>query len=89
MTARRDGDEYVVNGQKTWTSNGRLADWMFILVRTDPGAAKAQAGISFLLVDLRTPGITRQAHPLLDRLPHVCRGVLRRRASAGGQPRRP
>jgi alkylation response protein AidB-like acyl-CoA dehydrogenase len=58
MTARRDGDEYVVNGQKTWTSNGRLADWMFVLVRTDPDAAKPQAGISFLLVDLRTPGIT-------------------------------
>lgn len=58
MTARRDGDEYVVNGQKTWTSNGRLADWMFVLVRTDPDAPKPQAGISFLLVDLRTPGIT-------------------------------
>ena len=58
MTARRDGDEYVVNGQKTWTSNGRLADWMFVLVRTDPHAAKPQAGISFLLVDLRSPGIT-------------------------------
>ena len=58
MTARRDGDEYVVNGQKTWTSNGRLADWMFVLVRTDPHAAKPQAGISFLLVDLRAPGIT-------------------------------
>ena len=58
MTARRDGDEYVVNGQKTWTSNGRLADWMFVLVRTDPHAAKPQAGISFLLVDFRAPGIT-------------------------------
>jgi alkylation response protein AidB-like acyl-CoA dehydrogenase len=58
MTARRDGDEYVVNGQKTWTSNGRLADWMFVLVRTDPDAPKPQAGISFLLVDLRSPGIT-------------------------------
>ncbi len=58
MTARRDGDEYVLNGQKTWTSNGRLADWIFVLVRTDPSAAKPQAGISFLLVDLRSPGIT-------------------------------
>jgi alkylation response protein AidB-like acyl-CoA dehydrogenase len=58
MTARRDGDEYAVNGQKTWTSNGRLADWMFVLVRTDPDAPKPQAGISFLLVDLRSPGIT-------------------------------
>jgi alkylation response protein AidB-like acyl-CoA dehydrogenase len=58
MTARRDGDEYVVNGQKTWTSNGRLADWIFVLVRTDPEAVKPQAGISFLLADLRSPGIT-------------------------------
>jgi alkylation response protein AidB-like acyl-CoA dehydrogenase len=58
MTARRDGDEYILNGQKTWTSNGRLADWIFVLVRTDPGAAKPQSGVSFLLVDLRTPGIT-------------------------------
>ena len=58
MTARRDGDEYVLNGQKTWTSNGRLADWMFVLARTDDDVAKPQAGISFLLVDLRTPGIT-------------------------------
>ncbi len=58
MTARRDGDEYVLNGQKTWTSNGRLADWIFVLVRTDPSASKPQAGISFLLVDLRSPGIT-------------------------------
>ena len=58
MTARRDGDEYVLNGQKTWTSNGRLADWIFVLVRTDPTASKPQAGISFLLVDLRSAGIT-------------------------------
>lgn len=58
MTARRVGDHYVLNGQKTWTSNGRLADWIFVLVRTDLSAAKPQAGISFLLVDLRSPGIT-------------------------------
>ncbi|HEY3669667.1 MAG TPA: acyl-CoA dehydrogenase family protein [Acidimicrobiia bacterium] len=58
MTARRDGAEYVLNGQKTWTSNGRLADWIFVLVRTDPAASRPQAGISFLLVDLRSSGIT-------------------------------
>jgi alkylation response protein AidB-like acyl-CoA dehydrogenase len=57
MTAVRDGDDYVLNGHKTWTSNGRLADWIFVLVRTDPDV-KPQAGISFLLVDMATPGIT-------------------------------
>jgi alkylation response protein AidB-like acyl-CoA dehydrogenase len=58
MTARRDGDRYVLDGQKAWTSNGRLADWIFVLARTDPGAPKRQAGLSFLLVDMRSPGIT-------------------------------
>ncbi len=52
-----DGDHYVVNGQKVWTSYGDLADWMFMLVRTDPGAKK-QSGITFLLVDMATPGLT-------------------------------
>ena len=57
-TALRDGDSYVVNGQKTWTTLGQYADWIFCLVRTDPQAPKKQAGISFLLIDLDTPGIT-------------------------------
>jgi alkylation response protein AidB-like acyl-CoA dehydrogenase len=57
-TAVRDGDHYVVNGQKMWQGMAHWADWMFTLVRTDPGAAKKQAGISFLLIDLKTPGIT-------------------------------
>src|SRR4051812_40934162 len=56
--ARRDGDEYVVNGQKIWTSTAHQADWCFVLVRTNPNAAKKQEGISFLLVDMKTPGIT-------------------------------
>lgn len=56
-TAVLDGDEFVVNGQKTWTSFAHEADWIFLLVRTDPRARK-QEGISFLLVDMRTPGIT-------------------------------
>ncbi|OBI03620.1 isovaleryl-CoA dehydrogenase [Mycolicibacter nonchromogenicus] len=60
MTAQRDGDHYVLNGQKTWTSNGVLADWIFVLARTSPVAEKRQAGISFLLVDLSSPGITRR-----------------------------
>jgi pimeloyl-CoA dehydrogenase large subunit len=55
--AVRDGDHYVVEGQKTWTTLGQYADWIFCLVRTDP-AAKKQAGISFLLIDMKTPGIT-------------------------------
>ncbi|MEO8714363.1 MAG: acyl-CoA dehydrogenase family protein, partial [Acetobacteraceae bacterium] len=56
--ARRDGDEYVVNGSKIWTSTAQHADWCFVLVRTDAGTAKKQEGISFLLVDMTTPGIT-------------------------------
>jgi alkylation response protein AidB-like acyl-CoA dehydrogenase len=53
-----DGADYVVNGQKIWTSYGELSDWMFMLVRTDPGARKKQTGITFLLVDMATQGVT-------------------------------
>ncbi len=64
MTARRfndsEGDHYVLDGQKTWTSNGVLADWIFVLARTSPVGEKRQAGISFFLVDLASPGITRR-----------------------------
>ena len=56
-TAKRDGDHYVVNGQKTWTTLAQYADWIFCLVRTDP-AAKKQEGISFLLIDMKSAGIT-------------------------------
>jgi pimeloyl-CoA dehydrogenase large subunit len=55
--AVREGDHYVVNGQKTWTTLAQHADWIFLLVRTDPNAKK-QEGISFLLCDMKTPGIT-------------------------------
>ena len=55
--AIRDGDRYIVNGQKIWTSEAHYCDWVFLLVRTST-EGRAQAGISFLLVDLTSPGIT-------------------------------
>jgi alkylation response protein AidB-like acyl-CoA dehydrogenase len=55
--AVRDGDHYVINGQKTWTTLGHLADWIFVLCRTDATAKKPQEGISFILVDMKTPGV--------------------------------
>jgi alkylation response protein AidB-like acyl-CoA dehydrogenase len=63
--AVRAGDHYVVNGQKTWTTLGHYADWIFCLVRTD-SAAKKQEGISFLLIDMKTPGITVRPLILMD-----------------------
>ena len=68
--AVRDGDHYVVNGQKTWTSNGHKADWMFALVRTDPNAKK-QSGITYLLIDMKTPGITVRPIVTLDGTHHL------------------
>ncbi|MGV0675871.1 acyl-CoA dehydrogenase family protein [Mycolicibacterium fortuitum] len=65
-TAIRDGDSYVVNGQKTWTTLGQHADWIFCLVRTDPQAPKKQAGISFLLFEMDTPGVTLRPIKLID-----------------------
>jgi len=58
LRAERRGDEFVLNGQKIWTSMAHVADWIFLLVRTDPNAARKQEGISFLLVDLHSPGVT-------------------------------
>ncbi len=63
--AVRDGDFYVVNGQKTWTTMGHHADWIFCLVRTDPDA-QPQRGISFLLINMRSPGITVRPIITLD-----------------------
>jgi len=55
--AEKQGDKYIVNGQKIWTTLAQYADWIFCLVRTDP-TAKQQEGISFVLIDMKSPGIT-------------------------------
>ncbi|MEO5676384.1 MAG: acyl-CoA dehydrogenase family protein [Usitatibacter sp.] len=64
--AVRDGGHYVVNGQKTWTTLAHYADWIFCLVRTGGAQEKKQEGISFLLVDMKTPGITVRPLMLMD-----------------------
>jgi alkylation response protein AidB-like acyl-CoA dehydrogenase len=65
-TAVRDGDDWVVNGQKTWTTLGQHADWIFCLVRTDPSAEKKQRGISLLVFPMDTPGVTLRPIELID-----------------------
>ena len=64
--AERRGDKYIVNGQKIWTSLAQMADWIFCLVRTDSETNKRQEGISFLLIDMKTPGITVRPLILMD-----------------------
>src|SRR5690606_39231880 len=56
-TAVLDGDEWVINGQKVWTSLGHIADWIFVVCKTDTGAAKKHEGISFLLCPIDQPGV--------------------------------
>jgi alkylation response protein AidB-like acyl-CoA dehydrogenase len=63
--AVRDGDHYVINGQKVWTTQGHHANWCFILVRTDPDA-KPQQGITYLLMDMTTPGISLRPIVTID-----------------------
>jgi len=65
-TAVRDGDDYIINGQKTWTTLAQHADWGFFLCRTDADAPKPQMGISFILVDMKTPGIEVRPIKLID-----------------------
>lgn len=65
-SAVRDGDDYIINGQKTWTTLAQHADWGFFLCRTNPDAPKPQMGISFILVDMNTPGIEVRPIKLID-----------------------
>ena len=74
-SAVEDGDDYVVNGQKIWTSGADNADWMFCLVRTDPEASKHQ-GITFLLFDMTTPGITVKPILLISGYSPFCETFL-------------
>ena len=65
-TAVRQGDRYIVNGQKIWTTAAHIADWIFCLVRTSPIGERKQDGIAFLLIDMRTRGITVRPLLLMD-----------------------
>ncbi len=70
-----DGDDYVINGSKVWTSGANFADWMFCLVRTDPDAPKHE-GISFILFDMETPGVTVKPIKLISGLSPFCETFL-------------
>ena len=69
--AVREGEHYVINGQKIWTTGAHMADWMFCLVRTDPSAPK-HSGISFILFDLRSPGVTIKPIRLISGQSQFC-----------------
>jgi len=71
MSATRNGDGFVLNGQKIWTSYADESDWIFCLVRTDP-SAKKQAGISFVLVDMADPGVTTRPIKLISGASPFC-----------------
>jgi acyl-CoA dehydrogenase len=70
-SAVRDGEHFVVNGQKIWTSYGNVSDWMYALVRTDP-TAKKQQGISFVLIDMSSPGVTVRPIELISGKSSFC-----------------
>jgi len=64
-SAKREGDHYIINGQKTWTTSAQYADWIFVLARTDT-SVKKQEGITFILADMKTPGITVRPIQTID-----------------------
>ncbi len=68
--AERQGDKYIVNGQKTWTTLGQYGEWIFCLVRTS-NEGKPQTGISFLLIDMKSPGVSVRPIVLMDGEPEV------------------
>ena len=70
-SAVEDGDDFIINGQKIWTSGANHADWMFCLVRTDPEAPKHE-GISFILFDMQTPGVTVRPILLISGMSPFC-----------------
>jgi alkylation response protein AidB-like acyl-CoA dehydrogenase len=70
MRADREGDEYVLNGSKIWTTYAQYADWIFCLVRTDSSGRK-QEGITFLLIDMKSPGITVRPIKTIDGFHHL------------------
>ncbi|MBW1832790.1 MAG: acyl-CoA dehydrogenase [Deltaproteobacteria bacterium] len=72
LKAERDRDEFVLNGQKVWTSHANLSDWICCLARTDPNAPKKQMGISVILADLNTPGITVKRIDLISGYSPFC-----------------
>ena len=64
--AVRDGDEWVINGQKLWTTGAHVSDWVWLAARTDPDAQPRHAGITVFLFPLETPGVTIQQHTALS-----------------------
>ena len=81
--AVRDGDDFIINGQKIWTSYADEADWIFALVRTDARSGKKQDGITFMLIDMESPGVSVKPIQADQRQVALLRDLLRRRAGAG------